>query len=396
MGCRNNESGVSVIVGTLLLILITVVAAAGLALMISQMQKDEMNRQTHLAAVKNENVEIINVVFENNQTAWYIDGNSVTKSQKWSSVKITLVNHNIDDVKIAGIAINDRYALNYTDIKTTDMRSEKSRQVYNFSHPLTIPGTKSQDVTIDFISNVSVDPDALVYYPSPQAFSIRDPQTIKVITSMTNVFEQILTPPNPVMKVSTDTEDFGVMQRDILILDGSESTAEKSVVTWYWSIVDASGTSPTGNCADTTGLGTPEFIQGKVVRYNPATPGPLCINLTVKDDIGMSASSRYTVVPLNQRFLPASSLALDWVAGDHVLNVTISDTANNHMTGQPVDYVITKSFDENPFTIQFRDGSSGITDAGGNVTYRVCGNGTIKVYSEKLAEKYFSFVENGC
>ena len=44
MIARTGDDGVSVIVGTLLLILITVTAAAGLAIMISQMQKDAMNR----------------------------------------------------------------------------------------------------------------------------------------------------------------------------------------------------------------------------------------------------------------------------------------------------------------------------------------------------------------
>jgi hypothetical protein len=45
-GTRNDEA-VSVIVGTLLLILVTVIAAAGLAIMVSQLQKDEMDRQSH-------------------------------------------------------------------------------------------------------------------------------------------------------------------------------------------------------------------------------------------------------------------------------------------------------------------------------------------------------------
>jgi flagellin-like protein len=396
MGRRGCDSGVSVIVGTLLLILITVVAAAGLALMVSQMQKDEMNRQTHIAAVKNEKIEILNVVFENNQTAWQSDGNNVINSQNWSSVKLTLVNMNIDDVKISGIAINDRYVLNYTDRKTTDTAGGTSRQIYNFTHPLTIRGTKSQDIYIDFISNVSVDPDTLMYYPEPQAFSIHNPQTIKVITTMTNVFENVLTPPNPVMKISTETEDFGVMQRDTLILDGSGSTADNTIVAWYWNIIDASGTSPAGNCADTTNLGVPNVTTGKITRFNPVMAGPLCISLTVKDDIGMNASSRYTVVPFNQRFLPASSLALSWIAEDHILNATISDTAGNRVSGHPVDYVITRNYDENPFTTKFAPGSKGITDIWGNVSYRVCGNGTIRIYSEKLAEKYFSFTENGC
>ena len=47
-----NDKGVSVIIGTLLLILITVTAAAALGLMISQMQKTAANQQEHIAEVK--------------------------------------------------------------------------------------------------------------------------------------------------------------------------------------------------------------------------------------------------------------------------------------------------------------------------------------------------------
>jgi flagellin-like protein len=108
---RTNDQAVSVIVGTLMLILITVTAAAGLAVMISTMQKDEMNRQTHIAAVKNENITILNVAFENNQTEWV----DVPNPKNWSSVRVTLLNMNIDDVTVMGIAINGQYALNFTD-----------------------------------------------------------------------------------------------------------------------------------------------------------------------------------------------------------------------------------------------------------------------------------------
>ena len=140
MRTRTGEESVSVIVGTLLLILITVTAAAGLALMVSQMQKDEMNRQTHLNAVKNENITILNVAFENNQTEWDKVGVS---PEYWSSVKLTLVNMNTDDVRIIGIAINDHYALNFTDKSRTDP-SVSLRTIFNSTNYLTIPGNSEQ------------------------------------------------------------------------------------------------------------------------------------------------------------------------------------------------------------------------------------------------------------
>jgi hypothetical protein len=61
-----------------------------------------------------------------------------------------------------------------------------------------------------------------------------------------------------------------------------------------------------------------------------------------------------------------------------------------------VDYVVTRNFDSSPFTLEFWYGSTGITNSRGNISYRVCGNGTARIFSEKLAERYFSFVDNAC
>ncbi|OEU51140.1 MAG: hypothetical protein BA871_04430 [Desulfuromonadales bacterium C00003096] len=61
MSLRNDERGISVIIGTLMLILITIIAASGLALMVSGMQNDAMERESHLAAVASENLRIISI-----------------------------------------------------------------------------------------------------------------------------------------------------------------------------------------------------------------------------------------------------------------------------------------------------------------------------------------------
>ena len=162
-----NESGVSVIVGTLLLILITVTAAAGLALMVSQMQKDEMNRQSHLASVKNENITILNVAFENSKSEWEnYGGVNYTINPDWpywSSVKLTLLNLNTDSVVVLGIGINDRYALNFTDA---------DGNIFNNTNYLRIPATQSRDVYIDFVANASDDPYGFIDYQQAQHFNV--------------------------------------------------------------------------------------------------------------------------------------------------------------------------------------------------------------------------------
>ena len=305
-----NEVAVSVIIGTLLLILITVTAAAGLALMVSQMQKDEMNRQTYLNAVKNENITILNVAFENNQTEWNLTG--VQNSQNWSSIKLTLVNMNIGDVRVMGIAINDHYALNFTDKSRTDP-NVLLRNI--FSSNLTIPATGHRDVYIDFVANASDDPTGLVDYSQAQYFNVGSPLNIKVATSLTNFFETTLKQPNPVYQMSIDSENLGGVTRDDLVLDGSGSTGDNTIVVWNWTIYDGSFTIPPGNWTETVNwtnhiVGGQPFT-GKTVRITALNNTPYYRGtLTVTDNVGMTTTSGYFAIPPDTQYNPPASLQL--------------------------------------------------------------------------------------
>jgi hypothetical protein len=383
-----NEVAVSVIIGTLLLILITVTAAAGLALMVSQMQKDEMNRQTHLNAVKNENISILNVAFENNQTEWV----DVPNSQNWSSIKLTLVNMNIDAVRVMGIALNDRYAVNFTDKSRTDP-SVSSRTIYNSTNYLTIPGIGSRDVYIDFVANASDDPAGFIDYPLAQYFGVGNPQNIKIGTSLTNFFETTLKPPNPVYQMSIDTENLGSVQRDVLVLDGSGSTSDNSIARWNWTIYDKS--LPTINLNSTNPMTnwSNQTFSGKTVRITKLNNTPnFRGTLTVTDNLGMSAASDYFAIPPDTQFSPPTSLNFISPQPTHnfintspstppfsaLTNVTatLTDINNNPVSGVPVTLVI----DNNPNTPQncfsiwlmsnktYPDGSVTFTVSQNNVT----------------------------
>ena len=370
MRTRTGEESVSVIVGTLLLILITVTAAAGLALMVSQIQKDEMNRQTHLNAVKNENINILNVAFENNQTEWNLLG--IQNSRNWSSVRLTLVNLNTDDVRIQGIAINDHYSLNFTDKSRTDP-SVSSRNI--FSGNLTIPATKSQVVYIDFVANASDDPTGLIDYSGPQYFSMGNPQNIKIATSLTNFFEKTLKLPVPLAQIKIDTDNLGSIQRDVLVLDGSQSSADNTVVSWNWTIYDAAFTVPPGNWTDTPNWTLHnQTIPGKIVRLNLPNNTPYYrAILTVRDDLGMGATSDPIGIPQGQ-FNPPTSLQLAITSPatcvsncsyesyptsvspssssltqlNSTLSATLYDINNNPVTATPVIFIV----DNNPNTPQ--------------------------------------------
>jgi hypothetical protein len=356
-----NESGVSVIIGSLLLILITVTAASGLALMVSQMQKDEMNRQSHLAAVKSEKLEILNIGLKNDRAEWNNTWN-IWENQSWnnwSSVTLTLVNLNTDDVKVTGIAVNDNYARNYSIV--TDMPYSLSRQNLSNYQYLTIPGTKSQKIQINFTDDY------------PKTTSTDSKIHVRIMTSIFNTFEKTFKPPNPVFETRIETEDLGVTQRDVIVLDGSRSTADNSVVQWDWTIEDHNNATVVENTT-----------SGKVVRWNPLSPGPFRVNLTVTDDVGMSRTSPSVVIPVNSRFMPPANLNAEFDNSSKSINVWVKDIVGNPLPNITINFVKVNDRYGNLTLDHYYSTTTGPTGTTSvNVTH---GQGTVKVIYGKLPQ----------
>jgi len=145
----HDESGVSVIIGTLMLILITITAASGLALMVSGMQKEAMERESHLAAVASENLRIIAIDPVGNATHWH-------------SVNVTLMNLNTIDSRITTISLNGVHARNYMAKDASgDLDYYKGPPaVYNFKKRVVVPATRSKEICLNFteiVINTSED-----------------------------------------------------------------------------------------------------------------------------------------------------------------------------------------------------------------------------------------------
>ena len=188
-----DDVAISVIIGTLLLILITVTAASALALMVSQMQKEEMNRQSHQSQVKNEQLKVIYVNLSPNQSA----------PGYWGSAKITVLNLNIDDSKMTSVSINDVYAGRITTLPDS--------VVYNVSagERIPVPATQAAELSFNFTT------DLLRPVSIPQNQSIR----VRILSSYYNVFERTFTPPTATARMKIETEDLGVTKRDVVVLD---------------------------------------------------------------------------------------------------------------------------------------------------------------------------------
>jgi flagellin-like protein len=369
-----NDKGVSVIIGTLLLILITVTAAAALGLMISQMTKDTMNRQSHLAAVSSENISILNVAFVNNQTDWNgWNGTINQNSQNWSSVRLTLLNLNTNSVMIMGIAFNDYYVINYSDLPSTD-QNVLSRNIYNATNYLSIPAESSKTIYIDFVANATNDPQGFVDYSEPRYFAVDAIQNVKILTSLTNFFQMTLKPPNPIYQMSIASDNLGNYQRDVLVLDGSGSTANNPIMSWNWTIFD--------------GTFNPPIIQnftGQTVRISSLNnTANYSGELTVTDSVGMTKTSNVFPIPPDNNFNPPANFWANFNPNLDSINVTIKDINGIPVNGADVNYIFDSNVEGN-LTLSNYVGETGVPTDGTNSSFVLCnagadsGTGTVKV-----------------
>ncbi|MBN2251313.1 MAG: hypothetical protein JW724_04495 [Candidatus Altiarchaeota archaeon] len=297
---RNNK-GISDVMGALLLIAVAVIAVSGIAVMVAEMQKSEMERQSNIEAVEKENIRIMSVLPTVNDS-----------TNLFESLKITAANLNSRDSRVAYVMINDRPANNYTS--TDDYNQEKN---FSFYDRLRIPAGGDRIILIDF--NESYRPE--------YNLSAEKPLKVVIVSENANYFMEICNPPKAVIKTSIETEDLGIAERDVLILDGSDSFDDGSVVGYNWSIFNS-----TSNLT--------HRFSGEKVRAALNYTGPLYVNLTVFDDSGMRGKTGI-YIPENDNFNPPVRIETSqssYVATDDI-DVTVMDMHGNAMEGVSVSFV---------------------------------------------------------
>ena len=349
------EEGVSVIIGTLLLILITVTAAAGLAIMVSELQKDEMDRQSHQAAVKTEELIIHGIEPQYNGT-------------NLEGLTITILNMNTGDSRVLLVGLNngtkDTYPANFTS----------GGNFYNNTNArLEVPAAKQVRVELNSTTNFSSAP----------LIQSDDPLRIWVITSYYNTFERTFRAPTADFTFSIEKEDLGATERDIIILDGSASSDDGSIREWEWVVEDGSATVPIGNWSDRARITISPVSPGKTSSFLPTSTGPFRINLTVTDDSGMKDAADYKVIPKNARFFPATYLEpfTRTVSNTTEIVARVRDLQYNPVQNATVMFLKVQDVYGN-LTL---DKWSGLTDASGEFSASITqGTGTIRVSSGKI------------
>lgn len=252
-----DESGLSVVVGTLLLIIVVVASVSAIALMVSQAQKKEMERNSLRAAIESENLKITSLALKTDNVS----------DVYWSTIKINVVNLNTEEARIVGININDRNAENFTD----------GIREYNFQNQFPVPGGAGRQIILNLSSNSSSNSTSPlnISFTSPLNISRKDHIRVILFTSLANNFERVFLPPVPIIKVSVESEVIANISQEVLTLDGSDSfDREGTIINYEWQ-------------SDNFAPGS-----GQKYRTNIFTR-PFNVTLSVRDSNGMQGSTRW-------------------------------------------------------------------------------------------------------
>jgi flagellin-like protein len=314
------NKGASEIVGALLLIAVVIVAVSGIAVIVAQVQKNEMERQSNIDAVEKENIKIMSILPVLNYTndiIIYLD-----------SLNITIVNLNSQDSRIASVVINDKWAAGYNSTEENDESQQKS---YNNNDRLTVPAGKSKVLSINFSTN----------YNPPINVSSQKALKITILTENGNTFTKLYMPPTPVIKTSIETENLGVAERDLLVLDGSDSFDDGSILSYQWNICNSSTYNSTENITLST--------TGKRIRAYLNSTGPFYVWLNLTDDTNMIGISPEPVkIPENKNFNPPMMLDAKQIAdagpcpgpaGSNCINATITDLYGKGVPNVGVSFI---------------------------------------------------------
>ncbi|MDD5615187.1 MAG: hypothetical protein PHH85_03200 [Candidatus Methanoperedens sp.] len=256
MKLLEDESGLSVVVGTLLLILIVVASVSALSLMVSEAQKKEMEQRSLRAAVESENLKILSLALNDPDGDGY-----------WNTIILNVVNLNTEESRVVGLNINDRNAAGYTD-------GVKS---YNFQNQFPVPSARSRQIFLNLTSG----------FTSPLNISRNDAIRVILFTSLANNFEHVFLPPVPVIKVNVESEKIGTEFYDVLSMDGSDSfDREGTIIKYQWQVGNWTSVGNTSILGNLSG-------QKARMNFNMSNTGRFWVNLTEEDGAGMSGFARW-------------------------------------------------------------------------------------------------------
>jgi flagellin-like protein len=283
-----------------------------------------------------------------------VTNNTQFVTAMWGNVNLIVRNLNTQASGLSSISFNGIFPRNFTSEGIS----------YSLGNYLTIPARVTANVTVDL---------------TPLKISKTSPLTILLVSRAGNVFTTVYGPPTPIVKASIVPENYQVLSRDIVTLDGSQSAANSNatIQNYIWE-TDVPEAGWSGSWSDVAHLAT-NYTSGSTIQYRPESfftqasinslglqiTGPIRVTLIAVDSNGMISFSQPTVIPKDANIAPEGSIALTTNGGachgsTETLTFTVSDIFGRGFVGAPVLLVpVGASFAVSPsFTVT---GSGGLT-----------------------------------
>jgi flagellin-like protein len=255
----NDSSGVSEIVGALMLILIVVVAASSLAIFVSQQQKILQDNQLLKTEKEGEYLLVPSIKIESNTTGI-------------TNLTIPITSLHQGSSQINRITINNNVLREYNVTRLVQTGKYES-VIQNYTLAITLAPQETLSVKVnmsDFFDRVLMMNDTAI--------------SVKLYTSLSNVFDKVFFSPTAIIGINVESQWNSSDQNyfPYLILDGSGSDqpGDTTIIRWNWTI-DCDGINYTVH-------------EGRKVRFDPPVSGLYNITLLVENANGLIGTSRTT------------------------------------------------------------------------------------------------------
>jgi PKD repeat protein len=333
----HDNSGVSVIIGAMLLILITVVAAAGLALIVSQTEKQAADRQAQIDAVNSEQLKVASISITNGSPPY---------DKKIDNLAIDILNMNTAGSKIMALIVNGKYVSNYTVVSNSP---GFTADVTSGNNPLTVhfnDASQNSPITWEWDFGDGTAPQILQNPVHTYNYSGNYSVTLKATSgSGSDQITKInyIVVKDPSLNYAVDFSSDVQTGHDPLTVHFHDQSTN-SPTSWDWDFGDGTAHGNTSN---------PTHVY--------ASAGSFDVNLTVNNGSGHMIKSKYIItdttpnadfnyyfepnygmVPVKVDFIDSSygyPTQWDWDFGDG----SAHDTSQNptHVYTNPGAYIVT-------------------------------------------------------
>lgn len=297
-GIIKDEKAVSVIFGTLLIILLTITAASGLAFMISESQKNYMERQAQISAVENEDLRIMGVDMG--------DG----------CINVSVLNADTQSTKIMTVLVNDRFVQNYVLLNAAgdiEKVSGDYPKIYNYNIQPSITGGNNLILHIP-AENLVLKTEENITITSRSVSLSHDPGQVYTTPNVTCIIKDQYnnTYTEDYFSYNPETHKLSILNSDCCLLPDvsctfnyNNETDNNFTFSDYYGINNTDQVSVFYNSTEILQAGNWSFISGEIsgensyLNFEPSLPtGQYTINYTKNDnDFQIYYTTRFPTIP---------------------------------------------------------------------------------------------------